>query len=149
VSTILYAWELGGGLGHVLRSLPLARKLAARGHRVIAALRELRRAGEMVDRRSATATSSRSDELPSAQVEFMPAPYLAWRISDPIEPVRSYADLLHNVGFAHVEDLRILTGAWRTIFDLARPDVVLCDHNPTALLAASLDGIPCRICGRG
>jgi hypothetical protein len=83
------------------------------------------------------------------EIEYLPAPYLAWRIPDPIEPVRTYADLLHNVGFAHVEDLRILTRAWQTIFALARPDVVLCDHSPTAPLAASLDGIPCATIGTG
>ncbi len=158
MSTILYAWELGGGLGHLLRSLPLARKLAGRGHRVIAALRELRRAGVMVDCSSATAKSSRPsaetlrlDESGGlhSEIAFLPAPYLAWRIAEPIEPVRTYADLLHNVGFAHIEDLRILTRAWRTIFALARPDVVLCDHSPTALLAASLDEIPCATIGTG
>jgi hypothetical protein len=150
VATILYAWELGGGLGHLLRSLPLARKLAGRGHRVIAALRELRRAGVMVDRHSATEPPRSGGLLSGApEVQVLPAPYLAWRIADPIEPVRTYADLLHNVGFAHVEDLRILTRAWQTIFALARPDVVLCDHSPTALLAASLDGIPTATIGTG
>jgi hypothetical protein len=42
---------------------PLAQTLAGRRHRVIAALRELRRAGVMVDRRSAT-ESPRSGVLP-------------------------------------------------------------------------------------
>ncbi|HEV2972593.1 MAG TPA: hypothetical protein VGY55_21680 [Pirellulales bacterium] len=134
MATILYAWELGGGLGHILRSLPLAQKLAARGHRVIATLRELRRA---------------ENAFGGAAVQYLPAPHLAWRIPDPIEPVRKYADLLHNVGFAHAEDLRILTRAWQTLFALVRPDLILCDHSPSALLAASIDEIPCALIGTG
>jgi hypothetical protein len=145
MATILYAWELGGGLGHVLRSSPLAETLAAHEHRMIAALRELRRAEAMVARHPHPGL------LPSREraIQFLPAPHLAWKVPDPIEPAMTYADLLHNVGFAQVEDLRILTRAWRTIFELGRPDVVLCDHSPTALFAASLDGIPTATIGTG
>jgi hypothetical protein len=147
MSTILYAWELGGGLGHILRFRPLAERLIGRGHRVIAALRELRNAEAMVDRRSAMELPPRTG-LPS-EIEYLVAPHLAWRIRDPIEPAMIYADLLHNIGFASVETLRTLTRAWRTIFGLAQPDIVLCDHSPTALLAASLDGIPTATIGTG
>ncbi len=105
----------------------------------------------MVARRSATESSPRNGGLlcDGTGIEHLPAPHLAWKIPDPIEPATTYADLLHNVGFAQIEDLRILTRAWRTIFGLARPDVVLCDHSPTALLAASLDGIPTATIGTG
>jgi hypothetical protein len=82
-------------------------------------------------------------------IQYLPAPHLAWRIPDPIKPVRTYADLLHNVGFAHGKDLRILTRAWQTLFALVRPDLILCDHSPSALLAASLDEIPCALIGTG
>ncbi len=147
MSTILYAWELGGGLGHILRFHPLADRLIGRGHRVIAALRELRNAEAMVARRSATELPPRTG-VPS-EIEYLPAPHLAWKIPDPIDPAMTYADLLHNIGFSSVETLRTLTRAWRTIFGLARPDTVLCDHSPTALLAASLDGIPTATIGTG
>jgi UDP:flavonoid glycosyltransferase YjiC (YdhE family) len=134
MATILYAWELGGGLGHMMRFLPLAKKLAARGHRVVAALRELRRAEQAFG---------------AADIQYLPAPYLAWKVSEQIEPVRTYADLLQNVGCVRFEDLQILSRAWRTLFAMVRPDLVLCDHSPTALLAASLDEIPCAMIGTG
>ena len=38
MAKILLAWELGSGLGHLVRLLPLARGLAARGHAVTAVL---------------------------------------------------------------------------------------------------------------
>lgn len=37
--TVLLAWELGGGMGHIQRLLPIAVELAAREHRVVFALR--------------------------------------------------------------------------------------------------------------
>ena len=39
--TVLLAWEVGGGLGHLINLLPLARGLSGRGHRVVAVLRDL------------------------------------------------------------------------------------------------------------
>src|SRR5207247_8636282 len=41
MATVLFAWELGGGLGHMMQMAPLARALVRRGHRVYAALREV------------------------------------------------------------------------------------------------------------
>jgi UDP:flavonoid glycosyltransferase YjiC (YdhE family) len=39
--TILFAWELGGGLGHMMPMLPLAEDLAQAGHCVYVAMRNL------------------------------------------------------------------------------------------------------------
>ena len=41
MATVLFAWELGGGLGHMMQMAPLARALVRRGHRVYTALREV------------------------------------------------------------------------------------------------------------
>jgi hypothetical protein len=38
--TILFCWELGGGLGHLMQMLPLADDLVKSGHRVFVALRD-------------------------------------------------------------------------------------------------------------
>jgi hypothetical protein len=40
MATVLFAWELGGGLGHLMQMLPLAWGLR-REHRVVAVLRHL------------------------------------------------------------------------------------------------------------
>ena len=44
MATILFTWELGGGLGHLVPLTPLVRALSDRGHRVFAALNDLNRA---------------------------------------------------------------------------------------------------------
>ncbi len=134
MATILYAWELGGGLGHLLRFQPLAKRLAAEGHRVICALRELKHA---------------EYAFSDTDVSFLPAPHLAWALPNAIEPTYTYAELLHNVGFGRVEDLRTLTRAWRSLFAQCRPDLIVCDHSPTALLAASLIETPTCNLGTG
>lgn len=47
MSTILFAWELGGGLGHLMQMRPIAHGLLARGHRIAAALKDLFRARQV------------------------------------------------------------------------------------------------------
>ncbi len=107
MSTILYVWEIGGGLGHLLRFAPLAEMLVARGHRVVAAVRESKNAGHA---------------FAGTAVEFLPAPHLNWPAPGAIDPVYTYAELLHNIGFGRADDLRTLTAAWRTLFALCRPE---------------------------
>lgn len=49
MATILFAWELGAGLGHINLMRPLAEGLRQRGHDVRLALRDLSRASELFD----------------------------------------------------------------------------------------------------
>jgi hypothetical protein len=60
MATILLAWELGGGLGHFMNLRPVADGLARRGHRVVAALRDL---------------SSARRFLPNQDVTLLQAPF--------------------------------------------------------------------------
>jgi hypothetical protein len=43
--------------------------------------------------------------------------------------------MLHDIGFDRDVSLRERISKWRAYFDRIDPDVVLCDHSPTALLA--------------
>ena len=123
--TILFAWELGGGLGHMLPMLPLVEGLARQGHSVYVALRELRRAADVFAR---------------AGVRFLQAPFAG---STPRFPrPAAYAQLLANVGFGDFAELFAHACAWRNLFKLVDPDLVLFDHAPTALLASR--GLPMR-----
>jgi len=49
MATVLMTWELGAGLGHMTRMREVGQRLVARGHRVIAVLRDLYRAGPVFD----------------------------------------------------------------------------------------------------
>lgn len=128
MATIFMSWELGGGLGHVVRLSTLARALAARGHRLVVALRDLAHAHRL---------------FADADVIAVQAPV---RTRVPVDPVRrpaTFAHILHNVGFGSADDLFVMARAWRQVFEWARPDLILFDHSPTALLAAH-GAPPCR-----
>jgi hypothetical protein len=123
-STILFCWELGGGLGHLMQMLPLAEGLAKRGHRVYMALRDLDRAGALYGR---------------AGVSFLQAPASHSGAPPSARPV-TYAQVLVNCGFGAKTALFARASAWRNLFKLVGPDLLVVDHAPTALLASR--GLP-------
>jgi hypothetical protein len=49
----------------------------------------------------------------------------------------SYADVLFRCGFESEDSLRIRVFYWHGLFDDIRPDLLVCDHSPTAVLAAA------------
>ena len=120
MATVLFTWELGGGLGHMLPMLPLVEALGARGHRVYVALRELTRA---------TAVFGHSKAM------FLQAPF---RSSGPtyFPHTPSLVHVLANNGFGDDGELYGLCCAWRNLMQFVRPDVVVFDHSPAALLAS-------------
>jgi UDP:flavonoid glycosyltransferase YjiC (YdhE family) len=127
MATILLTWELGGGLGHLTQFLPLAHGLAQRGHRVFAALRHLPRAHAVLGR-----------DL----VRYLQAPTCIEPVRNEITPAMTFPHILHNIGFADEQGLITLVEAWRNLYEFVRPDLIIFDHSPTALLAAR--GFPAR-----
>jgi UDP:flavonoid glycosyltransferase YjiC (YdhE family) len=126
MATVLIMWELGAGLGHVARLLPIASGLVQRGHRVYAAVRDL--------------TAGHS--ILGGFVSLLQAPVQLRPPTDQIQLPFTFAHLLHNFGFANLKDLAGRIEAWSSVFDLVQPDLMLLDHSPTALLAAR--GHPAR-----
>jgi hypothetical protein len=120
MATILFAWELGAGLGHINLMRPLAEGLRQRGHDVRLALRDLSRASALFD--------------PTA-FPFYQAPCKIGPVPDLVRLPRTFAHILHNVGFARAGELLSLAWAWRRLVEHVRPDLVVVDHSPTALLA--------------
>jgi hypothetical protein len=120
VGTVLIVWELGGGLGHLVQLSPLARGLAARGHTVYAALRALERARDVF----------------GPGMSALASPWAATPVAHQLRPPVTVSHILHNRGWHDAGQLRGLVAAWRSLYALVRPDVVVFDHAPTALLAA-------------
>jgi hypothetical protein len=119
MARVLLAWELGGGLGHVVPLRVLADELAARNHRVVVALRDL----------------SAHAALRGIVADVLQAPTAPERPKSPIDPMYTFGHLLHNCGFDDVRTLGIRVRSWLSLFDYVRPDFVVLDHSPTALLA--------------
>ncbi len=121
MANVLLTWELGAGLGHLATLAPLVKGLHDRGHRVFAALRDLSRAEGM---------------FPDSEVSFLQAPFRSRRDGRRIDPLRTFAHIMFCNGFAEVGELRAMVGAWRNLLEYVRPDLIVFDHSPTALLAA-------------
>ena len=121
MTRILFCWELGGGSGHISRSVPIIRLLREREHEVYFALRDVSRAPAALSRWG---------------VKILQAPYQLYAPERLIEPTFTYPQLLHNVGYSNSSWLRSLTEAWLNLYRLVNPEIIVADHSPTALLAA-------------
>lgn len=117
---ILYAWELGSGLGHIDRMLMAARLLRARGHTVQPVLRDLSRAHL---------------RLGSEGFVSLQAPVWLPQLANP-PALGNYAAVLAAAGWLDPTGLAGLLTAWRRLIGLVQPDWLVCDHAPTAMLAA-------------
>lgn len=127
---VLFAWELGDGLGHVTRLLRIAERLRDRGVRCRFAVRHLELAGRAVQNAGFEVL-----QAPLARVEAIRAP------DGGTQPV-TVGDILGAVGFSGVERLAPLVAGWQALIDLAAPDLVVTDYAPVANLALYGGTIP-------
>ena len=115
------AWELGAGLGHCVNIAPVAAALNKRGHQVFIVARDLGAAQTVFG---------------GMKVEVLQAPRLPNPVAGYIAEPRTFAHLLFNNGFGDRETLRALLAGWLSIYRLVKPDVVIGEYSPTAMLAA-------------
>jgi len=134
MAKFLFTWELGGGNGHLMSLRPLAERLSLAGHEVAVAVRNLLRARQA---------------FAGLPVRCFQAPVKIGRADDRIDLPRTFADILHNTGFSKLDELQGLAGKWRELFGALRPDAIVADHSPTALLAARACGIRRAVVGTG
>lgn len=123
MSTILLAWELGGGLGHVRPLLAVARALAAHGHTPVFAIRELPDTWPLL----------RESGFPVFQA---PLRFGAPRLSEEPFKCHSFADILSITGWSDPDELEPLLRAWDALIDRLRPSLAIADHAPALTLAA-------------
>ncbi|MBF0526852.1 MAG: hypothetical protein HQK56_17345 [Deltaproteobacteria bacterium] len=122
---ILFCWEIGGGLGHLFRILPLALEFRRRGHQVAAAIKS----GSMGE------NLLRAHGIDVFSVTECRPPEKKFPLS------QNYAQNLLRNGFWHRESLLSHLAAWLALFEAWPPDVVVAEHAPTALLAAGKAGL--------
>jgi UDP:flavonoid glycosyltransferase YjiC (YdhE family) len=120
MSRVLAVWEMGANMGHIDRLLVTARALRRRGHAVTFLLRDVSRAHARV-----AADGFQLGQAPVWLPQMVNPPRLG-----------NYASVLATAGWLDPAGLAALVCAWRTAFDLFKPDLLIADHAPTALLAA-------------
>jgi UDP:flavonoid glycosyltransferase YjiC (YdhE family) len=121
MATILFCWELGGGLGHVAPYLTFANELSHRGHRLIFALRQTGKAARLLQQTGHT---------------YLQAPLPGDGPTNPVRLPCTYPHILYNSEYHDPATLLGLVRTWRALFTAVRPDSIICQHAPTALLAS-------------
>jgi hypothetical protein len=137
VSHIHFAWELGGGLGHAGRLKPLALEALRRGHQVSMCLRDL------------VHTDNLLAELGALGVPRLQAPVWLHEVKGLPSPQVSLAEILLAMGYVNANALQGLFTGWRDALQLFKPDLMVADSAPTAVLAARSLGIPSATVGIG
>lgn len=113
-------------MGHAVTLTQIARSLLGRGHEVDLVWREL-----------GAAVATLGAMLQHPRLRLWAAP--VWRgLSSPDmpDPPRSHADLLCFSGYLDVAALTAQVKAWQDMLQTLKPDVLVTDHAPGALLAA-------------
>jgi len=129
--TILLATERGANLGHLGRDLALARAFIRSSHHVVLAVPDLKAARGF---------------LAGEEIELIQAPAL--RCSTAPRPASlSFADMLLNLGFSDGAALAATVEAWLKVFESVRPDLIVYNNAPVALIAARIAKLPVQLIG--
>ena len=120
MARVLFAWELGGELGHARRCLRVARELRALGHATAFAFADLAPLAASGD-----------------PVEWFQAPALQ-RHANPSPSPLNASEILINRGFGDAMSVAGALRAWAGLLALWKPDLVVADYAPGALIAARL-----------
>ena len=132
---LLFAWEAGANLGHIMPLVRLARRLADAHTECMIAARDL---------------VSTSIALEKSELPFLQAP--AWPLHDHLgneDGQSGYLDLLVTMGFGDPSKLTPVLQAWNTLLDLVVPDAVIADHSPALLALLHARRIPAVAIGNG
>lgn len=123
---VLFAWEMGLNFGHISKVAEIARGLGDRAEILFAA----KNAAEV------------RGLLPSTDIPLLPVPLPHRKpgMPPPQPMAASYADAMRFGGWDMPEALEGMVDAWRGLFSVVKPDVLVTQAAPTALLAAR--GLP-------
>lgn len=121
MSRILFAWELGAGVGHLSAFRRVAEVLVRRGHELTLAVRDLAGAAAVFEGMS---------------VRILAAPACSRTYGGLADPPLNYAEILMRYGYLDAAMLKGLLRGWAGLLELTGADCVVADHAPTALLAA-------------
>ncbi|MCZ6486626.1 MAG: hypothetical protein O6703_00415, partial [Gammaproteobacteria bacterium] len=121
MARILFAWECGGGIGHLTRYSDLIDRLIADRHEILFAARSL---------------SSATRVFAGRAVTLMQAPVRMEDLKERVPSPRSYLHVLKNQGFADPDGLKGRFNAWLALYKMWQPELIVCDHSPSAVFTA-------------
>ncbi|MGI9416142.1 MAG: glycosyltransferase [Hyphomicrobiales bacterium] len=138
MKTVLFAWELGEGLGHAAPLVAIADALVALGAKSGTPVKPVFAFKDPLFARHALG------ERPYA---VLPAPAYPRHIKIHGD-VGAFSEVLANTGFARKGDLEVMVRAWDDLFHALDADLVVADYSPTACVAAR-GRLPVMVTGNG
>lgn len=133
MAKFLFGWEFGGGMGHAGPISEFAKRLIQRGHDV-----------EAITKNAYTSTVAFGGF--NVPCYALPKPV---KPKKKLEPTVSMAEVLYNVGYHSSASLAVTIAAWHNLVKSIRPDVLIVNYAPSAILAARALSIPTLQFGHG
>lgn len=130
---ILFAWEAGANLGHIMPLMRLASALEAEGHAASFAVRDL----------LAGATALRSNRGPLLQSPIWP-PHVHEGNED---GAGGYQDVLALLGFGDARKLSAMLRGWHDLLRCIGPDLIVAEHSPALQALALAMRLPLVVVG--
>lgn len=131
MKTVVLAWELGGGLGHIASFLPIVKGLKEAGFRPFLVFKDI---------------SSVEKIYKNIEVEYTQAP--TWQSTlHTSDHQESIVDTLFHSGYLDQAGMLSMTKAWMHLLSTINPSVLITDFAPTALLANKVLRLPTLIFG--
>jgi len=124
---ILVVWELGAHLGHLLKLKPLVLELLARGHQVSMLVPSMDAAKHLMDAHALLHWAACPRVAVPDTVQFTPL---------------AYAEIIERYALPEDAAADQLYAQWQQVLAQTRPDVIVAEDAPSALLAARLQQIP-------
>jgi UDP:flavonoid glycosyltransferase YjiC (YdhE family) len=124
LKTVLFAWELGRGLGHLVTIRRMATRLKAHGMRTIAVVGDLASTGVL---------NGVCDDIVAAPAWPLASQDAAQRAR---QSSATLNDILSSAGLADGSAVQRLLVAWDGIFERFHPHLVVADFAPISALAA-------------
>jgi EryCIII-like glycosyltransferase len=125
VARLAFGWELGGEFGHAMSCAGLARSMAARGHAISFIFRELGPLALLPE---------------TAGYDLFKAPVLIKEGLGMRAPT-SLAEIMLGCGYDDAGWLTQALREWMRLLGEWKPDLLVADYAPTALLAARVMGL--------
>ncbi|MAT50272.1 MAG: hypothetical protein CMK32_03695 [Porticoccaceae bacterium] len=120
MARVLCVWEMGSALGHLANLRPFVEAACGAGHQVTLAAKELQNIDAV---------------LSGLPMTLFQAPYFHRQPRRRYPRLMSYSQLVLQ-RFESPFELDILCRAWNSIFDAVRPDLVIYDFAPSAMIAS-------------
>lgn len=130
---VVFAWELGANYGHLTKIVSLSHHLLQSGFKISYVIKDLSYLLKL--------------NVPS-NIDIYQAPN--WPLEGSASKlIVSFSDILWNIGYKNDEKLFGMIKGWHQILDLIKPDLLICNHSPTAALVGRFFDFPVSYYGTG